>query len=335
MKRTSSLLALVLLGSVLSAAGCSRTAERHAQSSASRTPAPPVQALAQPPAGPAPDQATFGTPEEGVNALVAALEKRDRAQLGHLLGPHTDQMLSSGDAVSDSVARAEFIRRYRVKHHLVAGGPDDIVLQVGQDDWPLPIPVVRRNGRWYLDGAAGAQEIVMRRIGRNELSTIAVMRGVVVAQRDYASASHDGAAAGAFAQTFRSQTGKHNGLYWEPGPGESPSPAGPFLARAESEGYSPAGSGDAYHGYRYRMLASQGPAASGGARDYVVDGRSTGGFALIAWPVQYGASGVMTFLVNQDGVVWQRDLGPNTEQVAGSIQRFDPDRSWTPLPTEQ
>jgi hypothetical protein len=324
MRRTTSMGSVILLAAIVTASGCSKGTESHSHRQA--------QSLQQPPAGPAPDQATFGTPEEAAGALVAALERRDRAQLGKLLGPKTDALLSSGDPVSDSVARAEFVRRYRVKHELVAGDPEDIVLRVGEDHWPLPIPIVRRNGRWYLDGAAGAEEIVMRRIGANELRTIAVLHGVVDAQSEYASEAHDGAAAGVFAQTFRSETGKHNGLYWQPAPGEAPSPAGPLLAKAASEGY--AGPAEAYHGYRYRMLASQGPAARGGARDYVVDGRGTGGFALIAWPVQYGSSGVMTFMVNQDGVVWQRNLGPNTEKTVATIQQFNPDSTWTPLPSE-
>jgi hypothetical protein len=281
-------------------------------------------------------QSRFNTPDEAVTALVAALEHRDRAEVARLLGPNTEALLSSGDAVADSTAREAFLAKYRVKHELVAGGPDDLVLRIGDDGWPFPIPIVRRQGRWFLDGAAGADEIVSRRIGANELRTIEVMHGFVAAERDYAAASHDGAPGGIYARTIRSEPGKHNGLYWEVAPGEPESPAGPLLAGAAAEGYTAgAGANAGYHGYRYRVLTAQGPGAEGGARDYVVNGKLMGGFALVAWPVNYGVSGVMTFLVNQDGVVWQRDLGGSTEQVARSITQFDPDSTWTPIPSEE
>jgi hypothetical protein len=229
-----------------------------------------------------------------------------------------------------------FLARYRVKHQLVTGGPDDLVLQVGEDDWPLPIPLVRHDGRWHFDGAAGVDEVVMRRIGGNELRTIDVMEGFVAAQEDYAAEAHDGATAGVYAQKIRSDPGKHNGLYWEVAAGEPQSPAGPMLADAAAEGYTGGrGAAAPYHGYHYRMLASQGPEANGGARDYIVDGKLTGGFALLAWPATYGASGVMSFMINQDGVVWQRDLGDNTEEIAASIQQFNPDSTWTPIAPEE
>ena len=285
---------------------------------------------AKPPAQSA--QRGFESPESAVTALVTALEQRDRATLVAMLGPDSDALLSSGDPVADSTARADFLARYAEKHELVAGGPDDLVLQVGADDWPFPIPIVRRGGKWLLDAAAGRDEIMRRRIGGNELQTIEVMHGYVAAQEDYAATSHDGVPAGTYARTFRSTTGKHDGLYWEVAEGERVSPAGPFLADAVAEGYGAAG--EPYHGYRFRMLAAQGPAAAGGAREYVADGRQSGGYALIAWPASYGASGVMTFLVNQDRVVWQRDLGDGTEQAASAITRFDPDTLWTPIPAE-
>ena len=274
----------------------------------------------------------FESPESAVTALVTALEQRDRPTLVAMLGPDSDALLSSGDAVADSTARADFLARYNEKHEFVAGGPDDLVLQVGADDWPFPIPIVRREGRWFLDAAAGKDEIVRRRIGGNELQTIEVMHGYVAAQEDYAAAPHDGIPAGAYAQAIRSEAGKQNGLYWEVPEGARPSPAGPWLAGAEAEGYGAAG--EPYHGYRFKLLTAQGPAAPGGARDYVVDGRQTGGYALVAWPASYGASGVMTFLVDKGGIVWQRDLGKDTEQAAAAITRFDPDSLWTPIPSE-
>ncbi|HKQ83071.1 MAG TPA: DUF2950 domain-containing protein [Steroidobacteraceae bacterium] len=283
---------------------------------------------------------SFATPEAAVAAFVAALEKNNTDELESLLGPGTKGMLSSGDEVADRNARQSFLQRYRDKHQLVAGGPDDLALQVGHDDWPLPIPLVRRNGRWSFDGAAGAEELVMRRIGANELRVIAVMHGYVDAQQEYASAGRDGGEPGVFAQRLRSDPGKQDGLYWETAPGQPHSPLGPFVAAAAEEGYTASGSSQGaatqrpYHGYRYRMLFSQGDAASGGAHDYIVDGKLKDGFALVAFPDSYGKSGVMTFMVNQDGVVWQRDLGEETPKVAAAMKQFNPDPNWTPIASE-
>jgi len=280
--------------------------------------------------------ATFATPEEAVTALAAAAQKDDVAELGRLFGPGTEDLLTSGDDVADRAARAAFLKRYEAKHQLVSGGPNDLMLQVGEDDWPLPIPLVKENSRWHFDGAAGADKIVRQRIGANELRTIDVMRGYVAAQEEYASEGHDGAPPGIYAQRLRSEAGKHNGLYWEAQSGEPESPAGPFLASAASEGYGGGTQGERnpYHGYLYRPLLSQGAAANGGARDYLNNGKLTQGFAAIAYPADYGASGVMTFIVNQDGIVWQRDLGENTATEAAGIQQFNPDSTWTPIPPE-
>ena len=287
------------------------------------------------------EQPSFDTPEAAIEALVAAAGEGDVAELERLLGPGTQGLLSSGDEIADRAEREGFLRRYQARRRLVAGGTDDLALQVGEDDWPLPIPLVRREGKWRFDGAAGAEELVLRRIGANELRTIDVMRGFVAAQEDYAAQGHDGAAAGVYARRFRSTPHKHDGLYWEVPAGEPPSPAGPFLAAAAEEGYALEGVSEQtgkrtpYHGYVYRMLLSQGPAANGGARDYLVNGKLTGGFAMLAIPETYGASGVMSFIVNQDRVVWQRDLGEQTPQLAVSIQRFDPDPTWTPIALEE
>lgn len=284
---------------------------------------------------PGADQATFDTPEQAVATLVSALERDDAKELRRLLGPGTDDLLSSGDAVADRGARESFVERFREQHALAAGGPDDLVLQVGPDLWPLPVPLVRHDGRWYFDGAAGANELVLRRIGGNELRTIDVMRGFVAAQTEYAAHARDGAGAGVYARRFHSEPGKQDGLYWKVGPGEVPSPAGPMLAAAAAEGYSSAPTqGTPYHGYVYRMLFAQGPAANEGARGYLVDDELTNGFALLARPAVYGVSGVMTFMVNQDGVVWQRDLGSDTTRAADAIREFNPDASWTPIAPE-
>jgi hypothetical protein len=282
-----------------------------------------------------PTHDSFKTPDEAVGALAKALEHQDTRLLQELLGPGTADLLSSGDPVADNRARAAFLERYRVRHELVEGNSDTLVLVVGEDRWPLPIPLVRDENHWEFDGAAGANELVLRRIGANELSTINVMHGYVAAQRDYGSVGHDGAAAGVYAQKLRSDPGKQDGLYWEIGAGGTPSPAGPLLAAANSEGYALDRGGRApYHGYLFRTLTSQGSSADGGARDYKVNGQLTGGFALLAYPERYGASGIMTFIVNQDGVVWQRDLGKDTASAALAIQQFDPDDSWTPLAPE-
>lgn len=278
--------------------------------------------------------ATFATPEEAVTALAAAAEKNDVAELRRLFGPGTDDLLSSGDEVEDRAAREAFLKRIRDRHQLVSGGPSDLILEVGEDDWPLPIPLVMEKKRWRFDGAAGADKIVRQRIGGNELRTIDVMNGYVAAQQEYAAKGHDGVPAGFYAQKLRSDPGKHNGLYWEAAPGEPESPAGPFLAHATAEGYGGAQQGAPYHGYLFRPLLSQGESATGGARNYVVNEKLKDGFALIAYPADYGASGIMTFIVNQDGLVWQRDLGENTATEAASIQTFNPDSNWTPIPPE-
>jgi hypothetical protein len=279
-----------------------------------------------------PRQESFATPDEAVNALVAAVERQDSQALRNLLGPGTEKLISSGDAVADRHEGDSFLQRYREHHELVAGGPDNLVLLVGEDRWPVPIPLVRANGRWSLDGDAGAEELVLRRVGRNELSTIDVLQGFVAAQMDYAANGHDGVPSGVYAQKLRSAPGKHDGLYWEVAAGEPQSPAGPLLADATSEGYSGTQARHVpYHGYFFRMLTSQGPAANGGAREYVADGQLTGGFAVLAYPATYGASGIMTFVVNQDGVVWQRDLGKDTAEAVAAIRQFNPDDSWTPI----
>jgi hypothetical protein len=280
-------------------------------------------------------QTSFATPDEAVAALVSAGEKADTTALQAMLGPAATGLLSSGDPVQDRKEREGFLKRYAAYHELVAGDPDNLVLLVGEDRWPLAVPLVRKSGRWYWDGAAGASELLVRRIGANELRTIDVMHGFVAAENDYAGLAHDGNPAGAYTQKLVSSPGRHDGLYWESPLGQPPSPAGPGLAAANAEGYAVTGTlANPYHGYLFRVLTSQGPEASGGARDYLVDGKLRNGFALLAYPSAYGASGVMTFMVNQDGVVWQRDLGADTAPAAAAIQQFNPDNSWTPLAPE-
>lgn len=280
----------------------------------------------------------FKTPEEAVSALVAALQKDDVATLQALLGPGSEELLDSGDAVQDASDRAAFLAAYEAKHALADDGPDRKVLVTGDDDWPMPIPVVKREGGWQFDGEAGIDEIIYRRVGGNELGAIDVSRGFVDAQLEYAAEGRDGDPAGIYALKLVSDEGLHNGLYWPTAEGEPPSPAGPFVAAAAAEGYRRA-EGDQrapYHGYYYRMLYAQGGNANGGAREYFKDGLLTEGFALVAWPADYGSSGVQTFIVNQDGIVFQKDLGEDTATAVEAIQSFDPDSSWTAIvPAEE
>jgi hypothetical protein len=279
-------------------------------------------------------QPSFPSAEDAVAALVDAARKDDVSALRKLFGPGAEGIVDSGDAVADADARRDFIARYDARHALVADGDDRQLLTVGEDGWPLPVPIVRKSGRWWLDGAAGADEVVFRRIGRNELGAIAVCHGFVDAQYEYAAGDHDGEGAGVYAQKLLSDPGTRNGLYWPTADGEAPSPVGEFVAEAAAEGYR-AGNSAPYHGYRYRPLFRQGANASGGAVEYFENGVLTRGFALVAWPAEYGISGVMTFIVNQDGVVFQKDLGPNTATVAAQMDAFDPDSTWTAIVDEQ
>ena len=281
------------------------------------------------------EQVSFDSPEAAVEALVAALEKNDVTALATLLGPGSEGILSSGDEVADASGRAGFLADYKEKHALVAEGENTVMLEVGANDWPLPVPIVKIDGKWLLDGDAGADEIIYRRIGRNELGAIAMSRGFIDAQMEYASEGHDGNPRGLFAARLRSDPGLHNGLFWPNVEGEVPSPAGPAVAHAAAEGYQAVtGKRMPYHGYYYRMLYAQGENAQGGAVEYFVDGQLTQGVALVAWPAEYGASGVMTFMVNLDGVVYQKDLGEETETTVDAIEVYDPDTSWTVVESE-
>ena len=272
-------------------------------------------------------QKSFKTPEAAFEALVAAAKKDDVPAMHELLGPDIEGLLESGDPAADREGRASFVEAYETAHSLEEDGADRRVLAIGAEKWPVPIPAVKRGDDWYLDGAEGADEMVYRRVGRNELGAIAVMRGFVEAQREYASEGRDGDPAGIYALKLVSDTDLHNGLYWPTAEGEPPSPSGAFIANAAAENYR--GARAPYHGYLYRMLYRQGPAARGGAREYFADGVLTQGFALIARPATYGVSGVMTFIVNQDGTVFQKDLGDDTEAAAEAISAFDPDSGWT------
>jgi hypothetical protein len=281
-------------------------------------------------AAPAPQQ-TFASPEEAAAALVAAVGSTDPAGIVQVLGPSAETLVSSGDRNADIAAGRRFLESFAVRHRLVADGPGRMVLQVGANDWPLPLPIVQADGRWHFDSEAGAQEIVDRRIGSNEIAAIRVSLAYVDAQQDYFARAKAAGGPGEYAQHLVSSPGAQDGLYWPQQDGEAESPFGPLVRQAQDEGYPGelvSGRPTPYQGYYFRILKRQGDAAPGGAKTYVVHGHMTGGFALIAWPASYRVSGVMTFLVDADGVVFQKDLGPETAARAAAITSFDPDITW-------
>ena len=278
-------------------------------------------------------QTTFASFDEAVTALVDAVRTNDLKKLSAILGPGSESVLSSGDPVADREAREQFVKRYdeanRIETHA-----SKWVLHGGKDDWPFPIPIVRQGNSYRFDTKAGKQEILARRIGKNELGAIQICLAYVDAQREYVLKDRDKDGLLEYAQKFRSEPGKRDGLYWETKEGEQPSPLGPLFAAAQQRGYekvAPGGKPSPYYGYYYRILKAQGKDASGGAYDYVVKGKMIGGFALVAYPAQYGSSGVMTFIVNQDGTVYQKDLGKNTQRIAQAMKAYNPDKTWKKL----
>jgi hypothetical protein len=272
----------------------------------------------------------YASPEEAFAALIAALKAGKQAETIAVLGPAATPLIASGDKVADREGRARFLKAYEEANKIEK--PDDAkaVLSVGKDAWPFPIPAVKDAAGWHFDAKAGAEEILNRRIGRNELYTIQAMLAFGDAERDYYRLNPQKAKLSQYAQKFASSPGKRDGLYYPIKAGEPKSPLGPRYEAAVQEGYKSSGSDApaAYHGYKYRILKAQGPDAPGGAFDYVVRGAMIGGYALIAWPATYGNSGVMTFMVNQEGVVYQKDLGPGTDEAARKITRYNPDNSW-------
>src|SRR5580704_1790568 len=273
------------------------------------------------------DQKTFATPAEAVQALVKSAEDFNQDEMIAVLGEDAKELVFSGDAVQDDASAKAFVKAYKLKHAIVTRDKNTRILEVGANAWPMPIPLVNDGGKWRFDTAAGKEELLIRRIGYNELGAIAACRGYIDAQKDYAAVGHDGQPAGIYARKLRSDPGKQNGLYWETGENEPASPAGPLLAQAEGQGYDTTKSAP-YHGYLYRILTGQGAAAKGGAKSYLSDGKLTGGVALIAYPVEYRVSGVMTFIINQNGVVYQKDLGEKTSEAAAAITEYNPDSTW-------
>jgi hypothetical protein len=288
-------------------------------------------AAAGPPMALAADkQKAFGSPEEAAKALAAASGAGDVKSLEAILGSGSASLLRSGDAVADRRGRERFAQAYAEASRVERQGDAKAILLIGKDEWPMPIPLVKGKEGWRFDARQGREEVLNRRIGRNELSAVQAMLAYVDAQREYYLRNPRKDKLLHYAQKFDSAPGKRDGLYFPTKAGEPPSPLGPLFATAKAAGYGKDGDGmpDPYHGYRYRILKRQGPDAPGGAYDYVVQGRMIGGFALVAWPASYGNSGVMTFIVNHDGVVYEKDLGPDTAAAVGKITRFNPDKSW-------
>jgi Protein of unknown function (DUF2950) len=272
----------------------------------------------------------FATPEEAGSALLAVAKSDDQSAVLAMFGPEAKELISSGDPVQDKNSIAAFVARYEVMHRWRAMDDGSQVLVVGADNFPFPIPLKKDSGgKWFFDTAAGKQEILDRRIGGNELAVIRVCDAVGDAQGEYFSQLHDGATTKQYAQKFISDPGKQNGLYWQSPEGQPQSPLGPMAAFATAEGYRVKPNAHIpFHGYYFRMLKGQTKNAPGGAKDYVVDGKMTGGFAFVAYPAEYRNSGVMTFIMNQDGVLLQKDLGKNTTETATAMSEFDPDAGW-------
>lgn len=275
-------------------------------------------------------QKSFSSAEEAVEAAMTAARNNNEKDMLAIFGAQAKELLFSSDAVADKQRREEFLAAYAESHRLVAEGQDTILL-VGKQDWPFPIPLVKRGNAWVFDTAKGKEEILNRRIGENELYTIKTLLAVVDAQREYALKNRDRDGLLEYAQKFVSEPGKKDGLYWEVKPGEPQSPLGPIMAQARSEGYKRETSSmaHAYHGYYYRILTAQGKDAPGGAYSYLVNGKMIGGFAVVAYPTEYGNSGVMTFVVNHDGNVFQKNLGKNTVATGKSMKEYNVDSTWS------
>jgi ribosomal protein L34 len=275
-------------------------------------------------------QRTFTSPQDGVDALVQAVNASNEAALRAMFGPDADTLLSSGDKVADAHNRSVFSKAYAEAHRLDLTDGARAMLIIGNDAWPMPIPLVKEGDRWRFDTKKGRDEILARRIGRNELSAMKVCLAIADAEHDYATHDLDADGLPEYASRFVSRSGKRDGLYWPTSPDQTASPLGPLLAAAADEGYAHPGvhSLAPYHGYYYRILTRQGKAAPGGARNYFVRGKLIGGFAVLAYPARYRASGVMTFVVSDTGAIYQKNLGPDTRGAAESIMAFDPDETW-------
>ena len=274
-------------------------------------------------------QKVFGSPEEAMKALAETVRAGDRKGVMAILGPEGEDIISSGDEVADKNAQEQFVQAYDEKVDFVQEKEDRVSIIIGNDYWPFPIPIVKKTEGWVFDTKEGREEVLNRRVGRNELNAIQVCEAYVDAQREYASTDRERDGIIQYAQKVWSDPYRRNGLYWEAGEGEVPSPMGPFAAQAAGEGYTKKGDKPTpYYGYYFKILKGQGSNAPGGAYSYVINGHMVAGFALVAWPAEYDVSGVMTFIVNQNGTVYQKDLGPKTAAIAKAMTLYNPDRTW-------
>jgi DUF2950 family protein len=272
-------------------------------------------------------QQTFKTAEAAADALAAAARNSDRKQVIAVLGPGSADLVSSGDAVQDEETRKAFVTAFDAAHSIRREDGKAATLVIGQDDFPFPIPLVEKDGSWSFDTKAGREEILARRIGRNELAVMQVALAFYDAENDYADITPKVDGLSVYAQRVVSRPGNKDGLYWPSAEGEPESPIGEAVADATQRGYK-VGSGEPYHGYRFKILTRQGPAAPGGALNYIVNGNMVGGFALVAWPAEYGNSGIATFMINHRGELYEKDLGPDTAKIAGAMTSYNPDHTW-------
>jgi DUF2950 family protein len=274
---------------------------------------------------------TFNSPEDAVKALSAAVTREKVDELLQIFGPDGKELIDASDPASARRGREVFTAAATERWKLVDRQGGGKTLVIGNEEWPFPVPLVQDAQGWHFDAAAGKEEVITRRIGRNELAVIDTCQTYVAAQRRYASLAHDGRKPGLYAASFRSDPGKQNGLYWEARRGEPRSPLGDLLAEAANPERlkSDAAKPPPFHGYYFKILTGQGASARGGAKSYLVNGEMSGGFALVAWPAQYDSTGIMTFIVNQDGIVREKDLGPESDAAARGMTAFDPDASWT------
>jgi len=276
---------------------------------------------------------TFATPDDAANAVLTAIKAGDRSELLAIFGPDSKELISSGDSVQDKATGDAFVAKYGVMHRWRKLTDGEQVLLVGADNFPVAIPLKKNtDGQWFFDTAAGKDEVLNRRVGRNELAVMQICQAAADAQSEYFTQLHDGATTKQFAQKFLSDPGKHNGLYWPSSEGQPQSPLGPLVAYATAEGYNKKPDAHTpFHGYYFHLLKGQTGKALGGAKEYVVNGQMVNGFAFVAYPAEYGNSGVMTFMINQDGVLLQKDLGKTTAETASAMSDFDPDAGWTPV----
>ena len=283
--------------------------------------------------GAAEQQRHFSSPDEALGVLVAAAKAGDRPTVDAIFGPGVKELLS-GDPKQDAIEFASFAKSVGQSAYWVRKADDRFVLNIGAQNWPMPIPLVHRDGSWLFDTAAGKEEILNRRIGKDEITAIGVCRTYVAAQHEYAAEDRDGSGVLKYALHVRSTPGRKDGLYWHAAPDEEQSPLGPLVAEARAVGYTrktAEGQPQPFQGYLFRILTAQGPAAPGGAYDYIINGNMVAGFALVAYPAHWGESWVMTFIVNQWGKVYQSNLGPKSAEIAAAATEFNPDTSWTPV----